>query len=126
MKFIVFTISFLIVSLSNFTLQSNQKSLTSLEINQNDVYLNLTHKINEKDILAAGCSACHMRYSLTGESMVTMEDENFLASISVHQENNSTFIPALKSFISSHSPNEAAEKLVDYNELILFVEGYVE
>ena len=127
MKPVLITISVLIFTLANTTIEianSNKIKSNNFTIVQDGVYLNQDLNFTSEEIISSGCSSCHMQYSVDGKSMMKILIKNFDAKLLVHKENDPRYLKGLGDFIASHNKEEAAAKYVDYNRVVDYIANY--
>jgi len=127
MKPILFTITVLVFSLANTTIQitnSNNDLGNNFTTIENSIYLNQNLIITNEEIISSGCSSCHMQYALDGKSLVNVLNENFDADLLVHKSSHPKYIKSLKEFLATHSEETAANKYVDYKKLVDYLAKY--
>ena len=128
MKPIIFVIASLVLSLPNFTINDDYMELESFEkadVIQNDIYLTQSLIVKSETLDFITCESCHGDLDTYPTSLLTIEylENNFDASLIVHQQNNPHYISGLEQFLNNHDEDEAWAKYVDYLKVLDIVEN---
>ncbi len=127
MKPIIISIFALVFSLSSTTLTTNlgtNVQKTDMNISQDQSYFIHDQSFIGKELVGPGCTACHMEYSVDGKSAAAYLNENYDGELIVHQEDDLEFVESLESFLEDHTKDEAADKYVDYQKVVVFLNGF--
>ena len=127
MKPILLTISVLIFSLANTSLEiakSTKIEDPNFVSEQYRVYTNQDIHFTSKEIILAGCTSCHMAYSPNGRPLTNMLNENFDIDLMVHKISDPKYLEGLEDFLATHNEEEAEAKYVDYQKVEEYLANY--
>jgi len=127
MKPILISIFALVLSLSSTVIENTQVvnvSIDELNISQDQSYLTHDQSFIGEELVGPGCTACHMEYSVDGKSSAFYLNENYDGELIVHNDEDPEFVSSLESFLEDHTEDEAADKYVDYQKVVVFLDGF--
>ncbi len=126
-SFTMFISSLIMINIHPKPIDQNIDKPQDYRVVQDISYLNQKLTISNEEIISDRCDSCHggiEEYYSNGSDFFEELNNNYDPSLTVHQENHASYISSLESFIDTHTEDEAAEKNVDLQKVIIFLEGF--